>query len=95
MINIIDLGNDYYLVIFSHDDDHNVGLMDKPWFIYDHYLTIKEWSLNFHPASETIKKVPVWVCMVGLPIKYYDSRVLTIIGNQIGKTVKVDKNTLM
>jgi hypothetical protein len=26
-----------------------------------------------------------------LPIEYYDAKVLTFIGNRIGKTVKVDK----
>lgn len=33
--------------------------------------------------------------MLGLPIKYHDSKVLTFIGNRIGTTVKVDKNTLL
>jgi hypothetical protein len=42
IINIIDLGNDYYLVIFSHDLDHDTSLLNGPWFIYDHYLTVKE-----------------------------------------------------
>jgi hypothetical protein len=68
--------------------------MDGPWFIYDHYLTVKEWSPNFHPASDTIKEVAVWLRISGLPIEYYDSRALKFIGNRIGKTVKVDKNTL-
>jgi hypothetical protein len=95
IINIIDLGNDYYLVTFSHDLDHDVALTNGPWFIYDHYLTVKEWSPNFHPQSDTIKKVAVWVRISGLPIEYYDSRVLRNIGNKIGSTVKVDKNTVM
>ncbi|MCI03214.1 hypothetical protein A2U01_0024249, partial [Trifolium medium] len=68
--------------------------MDGPWFIYDHYLTVKEWSPNFHPASDTIKEVAVWVRISGLPIEYYDARILNFIGNRVGKTVKVDKNTL-
>jgi hypothetical protein len=42
IINIIDLGNDYYLVTFSHEFDHGTTLMNGPWFIYDHYLTVKE-----------------------------------------------------
>lgn len=33
--------------------------------------------------------------MSGLPIEYYDSRVLKHIGNKIGNTVKVDKNNVM
>ncbi|KAK2425036.1 zinc ion binding / nucleic acid binding protein [Trifolium repens] len=95
IINIIDLGNDYYLVTFSHDLDHATALTNGPWFIYDHYLTVKEWSPNFHPQSDTIKKVAVWVRISGLPIEYYDARVLRNIGNKIGSTMKVDKNTLM
>ncbi|XP_058775667.1 uncharacterized protein LOC131649940 [Vicia villosa] len=95
VFNIIDMGNDYYLVIFSHDDNYNAALMDVPWFIYDHYPTIKELSPIFQPMSETIEKVVVWVHMVGLPIEYYDSHLLSFIGNQIGNIVKLDKNTLM
>jgi hypothetical protein len=39
--------------------------------------------------------VAVGVRISGLPIEYYDSRVLKNIGNKIGSTVKVDKNTVM
>ncbi|MCI20923.1 hypothetical protein A2U01_0042086, partial [Trifolium medium] len=57
VINIIDLSNDYFLVTFSHEDDQYAALMDGPWFIYDHYLTVKEWNPNFNLASDTIEKV--------------------------------------
>jgi hypothetical protein len=56
---------------------------------------VKEWSPNFQPATDTIEKVAVWVRISGLPIEYYDKKILTFIGNRIGKTVKVDKNTLL
>jgi hypothetical protein len=69
-------------------------MMDEPWFIYDHYLTVKERSPNFHSASDTIENVAVWVRISILPIEYYDAKVLKIIGDRIGKTVKMDKNTL-
>jgi hypothetical protein len=94
VISIIDLSNDYYLVAFSNEEDQYSALMDGPWFIYDHYLTVKEWSPNFHPASDTIKEVAVWMRISGLPIEYYDREALHFIGNRVGKTVKVDKNTL-
>jgi hypothetical protein len=95
VISIIDLSNDYYLVAFTHEDDQYAALMDGPWFIYDHYLTVKEWSPNFHPETDTIEKVAVWMRITGLPIEYYDARILNFIGNRVGKTVKVDKNTLL
>ncbi|MCH83894.1 hypothetical protein A2U01_0004722 [Trifolium medium] len=94
VISIIDLGNDYYLVAFSNSEDQYEALMNGPWFIYDHYLTVKEWCPNFHPASDTITKVAVWVRIAGLPIEFYDAKVLHCIGDRIGRTVKVDKNTL-
>lgn len=62
--------------------------------IYDHYLTVRERSTNFFPNNNSIEKLAVQVRIYGLPIEYYDSRVLTRIGNQIGKTIKVDKTTL-
>lgn len=47
VINIIDLSNDYYLVVFSLEDDQYVAPTEGPWFIYDHYLIVKEYCLNF------------------------------------------------
>jgi hypothetical protein len=94
VINIVDLGQDYYLVTFTSAADQDTALTEGPWLIYDHYLTVREWSANFHPGSEAIEKVAVWVRFSGLPIEYYDARILTFIGNRIGTTVKVDRNTL-
>jgi hypothetical protein len=37
--------------------------------------------------------VAVWVRISGLPIEYYDPKVLSFIGDRIGKTVKIDRNT--
>lgn len=94
VINIIDISNDYYLVAFSHENDKQDALANGMWFIYDHYLTIKDWMPNFQPNCDTIDEVVIWVRISGLPIKYYYARVLTTIGNRIGSAVKVDKNTI-
>ncbi|XP_058726091.1 uncharacterized protein LOC131597407 [Vicia villosa] len=93
VINIIDLSNDYYLVAFSHEDDKTAAMTNGPWFIYDHYLTVKDWRPNFQPDSDTIDEVAVWVRISGFPIEYYDSRALTVFGKRIGRTIKVDKTT--
>lgn len=67
---------------------------DSPWFIYDYYLIVKDYSPNFHLERDTIKEVVVWIRVTGLPIEYYDVMILSIIGYKIGRTVKVDKNTM-
>lgn len=79
VINIIDLEDYYYLIAFFHEEDKNALLSYDPWFIYYHYLY-------------TMESVAVWIQMVGLPIQYYDTKILSTIRDRIGKTVKVDKN---
>ncbi|XP_058774782.1 uncharacterized protein LOC131649052 [Vicia villosa] len=93
-LSIVDLGNDYSTVSFTSDDDQYVALMEGPWLIYDHYLSVREWKPNFFPSSDAIEQIAVWVRISGLPLEYYDARVLAFIGNRIGSTVKVDRNTL-
>lgn len=88
------LGNDYFLVQLSHEEDQDKALTDGPWLIYDHYLTVREWTRNFRPERGTIDKVVVWVRLQELPIQYYDSDFLHSVGDQIGRTIKVDKNTM-
>ncbi|PNY13535.1 hypothetical protein L195_g010191 [Trifolium pratense] len=95
VIQIVDLSHDFYLVTFTSLEDQCRALTEGPWMIYDHYLVVRPWSSNFDPASTTVTKTAVWVRFSGLPIEYYDSRILHFIGNRIGKTVKVDKNTLL
>jgi hypothetical protein len=93
IINIVDIGNDFFLVTFTSREDHYRALIDGPWMIYDNYLVVREWSPNFHPSGEVIEKVAVWVRFSGLPIEYYDNKMLHFIGNRIGRTVKVDRTT--
>lgn len=93
-ISIIDLSNDYYLVSCTHDDGKNADLTKWLWFIYDHYLMVKEWSFNFHPTSGIIENVVVWICISKLLIQYYDAKVLFFVGNWVWRVVEVDKNML-
>lgn len=62
--------------------------------IYDHYLTVREWSPNICHASDVIVHLMVWVRISGLPIDYYEHRVLTCLGNKLGKMIKVNKINL-
>lgn len=93
VMNIIDLGGEFYLVYLSSQDDYNHALTNGPWLIYDHYLTVREWRPNFRPEKEEINRVAVWVRLPKLPVEYYDSDFLFFLGDRIGRTVKVDKTT--
>lgn len=60
----------------------------------DHHLSVREWSPSFCPASDVIEEIAIWVRISGLLIEYYNVSVISFIGDRIGKTIKVDKNTL-
>lgn len=42
MLNRVNLGQDFYLVTFTIEEDQRYALLEGPWLIYDHYLTIRE-----------------------------------------------------
>ncbi|KAJ1428453.1 Zinc finger, CCHC-type [Sesbania bispinosa] len=50
--------------------------------------------VNFFPMEDDLRRVAVWVRIPSLPFEFYDRRVLWRIGNVLGKTVKIDSNTL-
>ncbi|RYQ91692.1 hypothetical protein Ahy_B09g097685 isoform B [Arachis hypogaea] len=92
-IEVIDIGNDFFIVKFFSQEDLDFVLTGGPWRIFDHYLTIRPWKPNFNPVEATIDTIGAWVRLPGLAIEYYDEEMLKKIGNVIGQTMKVDVNT--
>nr|XP_029144560.1 uncharacterized protein LOC114924350 [Arachis hypogaea] len=92
-IDVIDLSNDFYLVKFYASEDFDYAMLEGPWKIFNHYLTVRLWEPNFNPMKATIDRITAWVRLPRLPIKLYDRTILRKIGNLIGRTVKVDDNT--
>ena len=66
---------------------------EGPWSILGHSLTVREWQPDFRPEYATIDSTAVWIRFPGMPIEYYDEKLLMTIGNTIGKAIKVDSNT--
>ncbi|RYR01995.1 uncharacterized protein LOC107646550 [Arachis ipaensis] len=92
-LDVIDIGNDYFLVRFYNAEDLDYALMEGPWKILDHYLTIQLWKLDFNPSKATIDNIAAWIRLPCLAIEYYNRIVLEKIGNILGRTIKVDTNT--
>lgn len=68
IINIVDLGQDFFLVTFTSEEDQEFAILEGPWMIYDHYLTVRVRSTNFYPKGDVIKNLAIWVRIAGLPI---------------------------
>ncbi|CAN1125950.1 hypothetical protein LINPERHAP2_LOCUS3150 [Linum perenne] len=62
--------------------------------INDHYVVIQEWRPHFRPEETILSTLRVWVRLPGIPFEYFDRTILQIIGDRIGRTVRIDHTTL-
>ena len=92
-VDMVDLGKDFFLMRFSLTEDLELVLKKGPWFIGEHFLSIRKWEANFKPSEAQVSSVAVWVRFHELPIEYYDAEVLRQIGRALGRVLRVDTHT--
>ncbi|KAJ1394588.1 Endonuclease/exonuclease/phosphatase superfamily [Sesbania bispinosa] len=83
-MEVIDIDYEYFVIKFEDFDDLQHVLDDGPWMLADHYIVIKRWQPSFFPIEDDLRHVAVWVRIPGLPIEFYDRRVLRRIGGGTG-----------
>ena len=89
----VDLGYGFFLVRFESNDDFESILKGGPWFIGDHFLSIRPWVPDFKPTEASVSSIAVWIRLPELPVEYYDKGPLLLIGGSIGPVLRVDYNT--
>ncbi|XP_030964023.1 uncharacterized protein LOC115985196 [Quercus lobata] len=94
-LNCVDLSKDFFLVKFLALDDYDLVLDKGPWFIGEHFLSIRPWVPNFRPCSTDVLSITVWVRLNELPIEYYQVEALKEIGRTIGKVLRIDTHTAL
>ncbi|XP_028796726.1 uncharacterized protein LOC114752166 [Neltuma alba] len=96
--DLIDLPNNYFLVRFSESDQwkahYRKVLYDGPWVVKQHCVLVQRWLSYFNPHQNPLWRVATWVRIPDIPMHYYNSHCITRIGDCIGRTLKVDINTL-
>lgn len=60
-IDMVDLGRDFFLLRFSLLEDLEQVLKKGPWFVSEHFLSIRKWEANFKPSEAQVHAVAVWV----------------------------------
>ncbi|CAN1193774.1 hypothetical protein LINPERHAP2_LOCUS42168 [Linum perenne] len=93
-IQVSDVGWGYYVVKFETICDYEHAMFGGPWMVGDHYVVIQDWRPYFQPQDSPILTLRVGVRLPGIPLEYFDATILTIIGNKIRKTVRLDTTTL-
>lgn len=49
---------------------------------------------GFQAASTSIREVPIWIHLPGIPIEFFQRNMLEKIGNGVGKIVKIDSHSI-
>ncbi|XLR24568.1 hypothetical protein S83_052468 [Arachis hypogaea] len=63
-MDLIDLGNNFYVVRLFNDEDYWHVLEGDPWLLFYHYLTIRRWAPEFNPFETSINKVAAWLMRI-------------------------------
>ncbi|KAI9120579.1 hypothetical protein K1719_007612 [Acacia pycnantha] len=93
-LKVVPLSNEYYIVSFSSMEDRDYALYEGPWMIDDHYLLVQRWRPNFNPQrADCQRRIAVWVRIPDLPMEFCTVEALGMIGNMIGKMIKIDRST--
>ncbi|CAN1140460.1 hypothetical protein LINPERHAP2_LOCUS11874 [Linum perenne] len=93
-IQVSDVGFGFYVVNFETIADYERALFGGPWMVNDHYVVIPEWIPYFQPVETLLSTLRVWVRLPGIPFEYFDSAILKLIRDCIGKIVRTDNTTL-
>ncbi|CAN1163136.1 Putative ribonuclease H protein At1g65750 [Linum perenne] len=89
-----DIGYGHYVAKFMEAEDYERALFEGPWMVGDHYIVSEEWRPNFEPAHAQVNNLRVWVRLPNLSIEYFDAAILRLIGDRIGRTIRIDHTTL-
>lgn len=92
-IALTDVRHVFYMVRFSNMDDYKFLLTQGPCTIGESYLTIKKWVPSFVADEAPIKTLIAWARITHLSVEYFDKKYLMKIGENVGKVIKIDRNT--
>ena len=92
-LDCVGLGQGYFLTRLSLKEDYENILRKGPWFVGEHFLSIRPWEPNFRPATANVSSVAVWIRLNELPIEYYNVKALHQIGKSIGNVLRIDTHT--
>lgn len=55
-LDIMDVDNGYYMVKFDLAQDQELAMTGGPWMIFDHYLVVTTWNLDFVAPDAKVER---------------------------------------
>lgn len=90
---ISQVNREVFLVRF-HSVESKLKVVEDGVQMFDKkHVVVKPWKSEIDMKKEMVDKIPVWIQLTGLDIKYWGKRALTKIDGLVGKPLRVDKAT--
>lgn len=94
-LDCVDLSYGFFLVRFYSKEDLERVIKRVPWFIGDHFFSLRPWEPFFKPSFTKVSSTTVWIRLNELPIELYETEVLKEISEAIGKVLRINSHTAM
>ena len=88
------IGNGIFLVRLRNQEDHERILAMDFQFFDGKPVIVHPWKPDVDWSEKKVERVPIWIELHGLEVKYWGDKCLTKIVESIGKFVRVDEVTL-
>lgn len=93
-LDIMDVGNGFFMVKFDLIVDREKVINEGPWMIFYHCLVVRPWVPDFVSSEVSINKTLVWISFPNSGMEYYDESVLWALASVVGWPVKIDLKTV-
>lgn len=80
------LGNHFYVVRMTNDEDYEKVIFGHLWLLADHYILVQKWYADFDCDSTSISKIPIWIHVPKLAMEFLDKDILARINNSVSRT---------
>ncbi|KAK9920614.1 hypothetical protein M0R45_029164 [Rubus argutus] len=93
-VTIDRLGNQWFRIEFTNEDDLGYVLDNRPWFVKGRIFHLRRWTPTFSATFAKIDKLAIWVRLPFLPLHYWDADMLASIVQVLGRFIRVDDATI-
>ncbi|MBA0548983.1 hypothetical protein Golob_020044 [Gossypium lobatum] len=68
---LMDVENGYFLAKFQNSEDFEKVLCQGLWIVYDQYLTVQPWTVDFSTTQAYLSMAMAWIRLPSLPGHLY------------------------
>ncbi|XP_059075363.1 uncharacterized protein LOC131875298 [Cryptomeria japonica] len=88
------MANGFFLFSFINQSNMATILTDGPWtYRNSNFLSLCKWKPNLDPWSDLGVVTPMWICLPGLPLEFWNLEILKGITNSFGNFLAIDSIT--